>query len=170
MKSLEHLRHCESIQVKSQNVLKFLSSLVWIKYFTLINNSKLTSGGFEAPGPGSLSPAHCVSLISLCRVRGVWEFVSAGGDDPLRLSGPTELGGETQQNPTRSRPPRRHLLVCPHQTCCQIDAQPNADDEVLLFKHWWISLEIRTSEDEQCLKSAPHLCFHRDVWSKCIYW
>lgn len=61
--------------------------------------------------------------LSLCRVWGLRGSVSAGGNNPLCLSGPTELEGETRQDSTGSEPPPRHLLFCHHQTWRQIESQ-----------------------------------------------
>ena len=58
-------------------------------------------------------------------MRAVRESVCAGGDDPLRLSGPTELEGEAEQDSSGSGPPQSHLLVRHHQSCRQVD-----------YKHW----------------------------------
>lgn len=61
--------------------------------------------------------------MSVRRGWGLRDPAPLWGDDPLRLSGPTELERETQQESAGAEPPQRHLLLCHQQTCSESWAQ-----------------------------------------------
>lgn len=61
--------------------------------------------------------------MSVCRGWGLRDPAPLWGDDPLRLSGPTELERETEQESAGAEPPQRHLLLCHQHTCSESWAQ-----------------------------------------------
>lgn len=78
--------------------------------------SSVPTGNLTGCSTSSRQSMRDYNGVSVCRGRGLGDPAPLWGDDPLRLSGPTELERETQQESAGAEPPQRHLLR--HQQTC----------------------------------------------------